>query len=360
MWLQRRESLLRQALLAPLWLISQLVALIARMRRARLPARAHRARARVISVGNLTVGGAGKTPVTIAIARRLLAKDHRLAVLSRGYGREGRDPVVVSDATGILTSAARGGDEPLVIAAALPGVPVLVGPDRARLADLAVERFAAEVLLLDDGFQHLRLARDLDVVLVDGTNPFGNGQVMPRGPLREPKSALRRADLAWITKVEGARPGEVAALSAELEDLTGRPAVSSATRVSDIADLAGSSLGRAALAGARVFLACGLARPEAFRRTVAALAGTAIVGEALFGDHHAFTCADLHAIVRRAKTSGATAIAITAKDAAKIQALTGVARDAADGLPWRVVHIDQEIASAAEVLDKLLDEVLAR
>lgn len=355
MWMQRSEKPLIKALLAPLWFISLFVALAARARRARLPAKAHRAQARVISVGNLTVGGAGKTPVTIAIARRLLSQGRRVAVLSRGYGRKGRGPLVVSDGASIHVSAEMGGDEPIVIANALAGVPVLVGPERADLAVLATERFGAEVLLLDDGFQHFKLARDVDVVLVDGSNPFGNGHVMPRGPLREPRSALRSADLAWITKVESAPPGEVEVLAAELEAMTGRPAVFSATRVCDIADLAGVSLGKAALNGARAFLACGLARPEAFRRTVASMPGTTIVGEALFDDHHAFTRAELRAIRQRAAALGATAIAITAKDAAKLQALA-LSDGTEDRPPCRVVHIDLEIVSGAA----LLDEVLSR
>lgn len=353
--MQRRESLLRRVLLAPLWFLSLFVALAARARRARLPAKACRVQARVISVGNLTVGGAGKTPVTIAIARRLLAQGRRVAVLSRGYGRQGRAPTVVSDGTSLLVPVEQAGDEPIVIAKALPGVSVLVGPDRARLANLAIERLGAEILLLDDGFQHLKLARDLDLVLVDGSNPFGNGHLMPRGPLREPKSALRSADLAWITKVESAQPGEVEKLAVELGAITGRPVVLSATHVRDVTDLAGVSLGKAVLEGARVFLASGLARPEAFRRTVASLPGAVIVGEALFDDHHAFIRADLDAIQRRARALSAAAIAITAKDAVKIGALEAVGGKEA-GLPWRVVHIDLEIVSGAA----LLDEVLSR
>ena len=355
MWLQRRENVFLKALLGPLWLVSLVVAGVAWMRRQRLSGRSRRVKARVVSVGNLAVGGAGKTPVTIALARRLIAQGRRVAVLSRGYGRVGNQPLVVSDGHKILVSASQGGDEPMVLARALPGVPVLVGPDRAVIAEMAIERFGAEVIVLDDGFQHLRLARDLDIVLVDATNPFGNGHVMPRGPLRESKSAMRHADLAWITKVEGADADEVARLASELEAMTGRAPVCSATRVSDICDLAGASLGKDGLRGKRVFWACGLARPESFRRTLAALQGVTLIGEALFADHHAFTRADLEVVASKARSFGAEAIAITAKDAAKIRECLGESAQL-EGAVWRVVHIDLEIVAG----EALLDEVLGR
>src|SRR4051812_63632 len=159
--------------------------------------------ARVISVGNLTVGGSGKTPAVIHLATLLSGAGRRVFVLSRGYGRRSRTPVIfrASDAP----SWEDAGDEPLLIARRCPDVTLMVGADRAALALEAVRR-GAEVILLDDGFQHRRLHRDLDLLVVDGAVGFGNGRLLPRGPLREPLSSLRRAGLIWL--VEPTKPAD--------------------------------------------------------------------------------------------------------------------------------------------------------
>jgi tetraacyldisaccharide 4'-kinase len=347
-WYRREEPLAVRLLLAPLWLVSLLVASVAARRRARFgrPGAARRVGARVVSVGNLTVGGAGKTPVAVEIARRLHARGERPAVLSRGYGRKERGPLVVSDGTTILADARAGGDEPLVIARALPEVPVLVGPDRAALAALAVERFGARSLVLDDGFQHLRLARDLDIVVVDASNPFGNGHPMPRGPLREGRAALRAAGLGWISKADQADPREVERLAQELRAATGREPVRSAYRVSGIADLDGAEQGTDCLRGKRVLLLAGLARPESFRRTLESC-GAQIAGEAIFPDHHRFTDAELREVAESAGRLGAEAVALTAKDAARL----GSARLA---VAARVVHVELQILAGEQSLAEAL------
>ena len=141
----------------------------------------------VVSVGNLTVGGTGKTPTVILLAALLKEHGHRPAVLSRGYGGHAKASVnVVSDGNRILLGWREAGDEPVLIAGALPGVPVLTGPKRFLTGRAAVERFGADVLILDDAFQHRSLFRDIDIVLIDAARPFGNGFLLPRGPLREP------------------------------------------------------------------------------------------------------------------------------------------------------------------------------
>ncbi len=176
---------------------------------------AARAGVPVVSVGNLAVGGAGKTPVALAIAALLLDAGRSPAVLSRGYGATRTDDRVVSDGERLLLDAASGGDEPVLLARRLPRLRVLCGPDRARLAGRAVA-MGADVLLLDDGFQHRRLARDLDVVVVDASNPWGNGHCLPFGPNREPRSALRRAGLVWLTHADRAPPEALAAAAGAL------------------------------------------------------------------------------------------------------------------------------------------------
>ncbi|GEM_PF-228659 len=328
LWMRRDEGLLTKIVLFPLWVVSLFVAVGVRLRRALEPRKAHRAGVPVISVGNVTVGGTGKTPVTIELARRLTGKyGRRAAILSRGYGRQKKDvpiePVVVSDGENVLTTAAEGGDEPVLMARALPGVPVVVCPDRTAAAALAIGKFGAQVLLLDDGFQHLKLARDLDIVLTDGSNPVGNGFLMPRGPLREPFGAIRHAGLAWITRMERSQPGEMEALAARLEKMTGRPPVFSATEVSELTDVSGTRLDEELLREKKVLLASGLGRPETFRTTAESL-GCLIAGERQFDDHHVFEAGDVRGLIQKADELGADFIAVTAKDAVKLAPLLTV------------------------------------
>lgn len=155
----------------------------------------------VVSIGNIAAGGTGKTPVTAHIARLLIGQGLSVAVLSRGYGGtlEGRC-AVVSDGTSMLMTAEECGDEPYLLASTMPGLIVVIGPDRYQAGCLALERLNVDIFLLDDGFQHLRLQRDLDILLLDCAKPFGNGWTLPAGLLREPPAAVRRADLIIRTR----------------------------------------------------------------------------------------------------------------------------------------------------------------
>jgi tetraacyldisaccharide 4'-kinase len=157
----------------------------------------------VVSIGNLTLGGTGKTPLTMWVARWYQQQGVRVAVLSRGYGaRPAARCRVVSSGHGPLLAWQEAGDEPYLLACALPGVPVLIGKDRYGTGRYACEQFGAQVVILDDGFQHHALQRDLDIVLIDASNPFGSGTLFPRGILREPLRALRRAHAIVLTRVE--------------------------------------------------------------------------------------------------------------------------------------------------------------
>jgi tetraacyldisaccharide 4'-kinase len=308
----RPEPLVRRLLLGPLWLLSLgfrgAVALRGGLYRAGL-LRTHRtARARVVSVGNLTVGGAGKTPAVIHLARWLTARGVRVAVLSRGYGRTERaDRVLLPGAE--LPPAHEVGDEPRLIARACPGVPVLVGRDRAALASRAEAELGAQVLLLDDGFQHRRLARDVDVVVVDAAVGLGNGHLLPRGPLREPPAALGRATLLWLREAEAPRP---------LALPGGVPVLRAAYRPGALATLGGEGLEAAALRGRRVVAFAGIARPERFADSLRAL-GAEVVALEGFADHHAFLPAELEALRARAVALGAQLVT-TEKDAARLPA----------------------------------------
>jgi tetraacyldisaccharide 4'-kinase len=285
---------------------------LARPRKAELP---------VISVGNLTVGGAGKTPVVLAIAARLLALGRKPAVLSRGYGRRSSAPLLVEPDG----SARDFGDEPLLLSRR--GLTVWVGPHRARLATLAAER-GADVLILDDGLQHHALARDLDVVVADASNPFGNGRLLPRGPLREPVSALRRVrrGLLWLTRC----------------DLPSHPRLGELPRWPKVESAFAPA---AELRGKRVFLFAGIARPGSFEATLRGL-GAEIAGARWFRDHHFYTARDLSALRREA---GPSMLVTTEKDFVRLEAAQ------AGGIVQ--VPVELRISSGAQALDAALGEL---
>ena len=315
--------------------------------------RAERAAAPVVSIGNLAVGGAGKTPAAIAVARRLLERGRRVALLSRGYGASRGDARVVSDGARVLLGAAEGGDEPVLVARRLPGARVLCGPRRAALARTAVEALGADALVLDDGFQHRALARDLDVVVLDAASPFGNGRCLPAGPNREPPSALRRAGLVWLSRVDGAAPGALDALRAMAREATGREPVESRHAAVDVVDgTLERSLGLGALRGRRVLLLAGVARPAGVRRTVEGL-GAEVAAEALFPDHHRFAPGELEAVLRAADAARCDHVVTTEKDAVRLDRVRAANRRIC------AVRIDAELVRGGEVLDAALDGALA-
>ncbi len=306
----------------------------------------------VISIGNLAVGGAGKTPAAMSVARRLLARGRRVAVLSRGYGAARSDARVVSDGVRVALDAAEGGDEPVLLARRLPGVAVLCGPRRAALARTAVAALGADALVLDDGFQHRALARDLDVVVLDASRPFGNGHLLPAGPNREPRAALARAGLVWLSRVDQAEPAAVETLRALAREATGREPVESRHAIVDVVDAGlARGLGADALRGRRVLLLAGVARPEGVRRTVAAL-GAEIAVERVFPDHHRFSRGDLDEVRRAADAARCELVVTTEKDAVRLDAA------AAADPRFVAVRIEAEITRGGEILDAALEAAL--
>jgi tetraacyldisaccharide 4'-kinase len=265
----------------------------------------------VISVGNLTVGGTGKTPTVIRLAAMLRDKGCRPAVLSRGYGGTARAPInTVSDGKRVLMEWGESGDEPLLIARSVPGIPVLTGPERIRTGRAAVERYGADILILDDAFQHRALFRDLDIVMLDATRPFGNGYLLPRGPLREPHEALRRADLLITTG------GSETAITPRGVPLL--PTFRGVHRPRELVEAAtGRALPLAELRGKKVCAFAGIGSPEAFRQSLAAL-GAEIVSFRAFPDHHPYRLADLEALRRLAGESAAGRIVTTEKDGIRL------------------------------------------
>jgi tetraacyldisaccharide 4'-kinase len=261
---------------------------------------------RIISVGNLNVGGTGKTPAVLHLAGMLIRAGRKVGILTRGYGRQTKEPLTFTGAEP-LPSVEQAGDEPLLLARRCPEARILVGADRRALARRARDEFGLEVVLLDDGFQHRRLARDEDVVVVDEAAGFGNGQLLPRGPLREPLSALRRATLFWIRTATAPAP--------PLPPLPG-PRVRTRYRPTAWVDPSGTEYPPETLYGAPVVALAGLARPGSFLRTLRQL-GASIQDAALFPDHHRFTASELHAVEASAARHGAR-IVTTEKDAVRL------------------------------------------
>lgn len=297
----------------------------------------------VISIGNLRVGGSGKTPVVAHIATLLLAHGERPSILSRGYARrEATSGVtVVSDLTTVRTDVAHAGDEPFLLAQMLPGVPVLVCPNRYEAGREAETRFGVTVHLLDDGFQHVKLARDIDLLLVDAGDL--TDRVLPAGRLREPLANAASAD-ALIGP-----PADRSAVAATAD----RFGISRTFTMTRALGTPTAVFGAALPVDAPVCAAAGIARPERFFDDLRA-AGFHVAGTLTFPDHHAYTAADLHRIVRTAMAHGALGVVTTEKDAVK---MTGLEKPA---LPFSAVPLTTQIEPVGEFAPWLLAQLARR
>jgi tetraacyldisaccharide 4'-kinase len=268
----------------------------------------------VVSVGNLTFGGTGKTPTVIALVRDLVRRGNHPAVLTRGYGRAASHPVVLVGPDPGATPAVAG-DEPLEMASRLPGVPVVVDADRARGGVEAVRR-GADVLVLDDGFQHLGLDRDVDLVLIDAGDPWGGGRLPPRGRLREPVSALARADAVLVTKL----PVDADPVLAEVTSVVGEiapgiPVLGSRLAPTSVRRPDGRA-GPEVLDGANVVALAGIGRPEGFADLLRR-AGAVVCATRWFDDHHRYSQQELDEALDAAAAVDAVLVT-TAKDAVKL------------------------------------------
>lgn len=268
----------------------------------------------VLSVGNITTGGTGKTPAVVAIAGWARDQGYRVAVLSRGYG--GRYPgevFEVSDGQHIHAGPREAGDEPCLLAARLPGVPVILARRRAMAGLYAHRKFHSDFFLLDDGFQHIGLSRDLDLLLLDAKSPFGNGHLLPWGPLREPRSHLRRANGFLVTNCGGEREEEKLCRWLERR-FPARPLFKS-THVPErvLVPGKGESHPVAFLKGKRVIAFAGIARPLRFRQTLLD-AGADVAGFKVFRDHHRFRESEIRDLLALKSASGADLLITTEKD----------------------------------------------
>lgn len=275
----------------------------------------------VICVGNLTMGGTGKTPMVKHLAGLLATRQLQPAVLSRGYGGRLQAGVnVVSDGEQVLLSAREAGDEPVLLARALPGVPVLCGARRSVTGRYAVDRGLAKVLIMDDGFQHLALRRDLDIVLFHAPRPLGNGRVFPAGEMRESLAALRRADCFVLTGGSRGLAHQTEPFRAQLQTaFPSTPLFEAFYQPTALLDGQGGLQPLAKLRGTPLFAFCGIAQPEAFLRLAAPLFD--IQGSQVFTDHHQYCQADLDALGAKAKAAGCRALLVTEKDLVKLENL---------------------------------------
>jgi len=274
-----------------------------------------------ISVGNLTFGGTGKTPFVEFLARRFRFEGWTPAILSRGYGRRSRGVVVVGAGEGPLVSADEGGDEPVALARAASGVLVVVGERRTDAARRAAD-LGADLLLLDDGYQHLAVRRDVNLLLLDARDPFGGGRVAPAGRLREPVSALGRADAIVFTRVERGAPSENA------REMLARfapraPVFHARLRPTGLRDEHGGPLEAAALPPRRILAVSGVANPAEFAATLAE-AGVSPEERLDFRDHQRYGPRALARIRAAVERTGASLLVTTEKDAVKLEGRTGL------------------------------------
>ncbi|MDY6952906.1 MAG: tetraacyldisaccharide 4'-kinase [Thermodesulfobacteriota bacterium] len=273
---------------------------------------------KVLSIGNLTVGGTGKTPMVHYVATLLQAAGVEVAVISRGYGGYAQHSGgLVSNGKTTFMGSEASGDEPQLLAEKLSGIPLFVGKDRCRAARRAVREFGPSVLVLDDGFQHLRIKRDLDLLLLDSTRPFGNGHCIPRGTLREPVEQMKRATAIVFTR--WAEGSSTTREDATIEAFTkGRPVFKS-IHVPEALYLAGNgkAVDLAGLKGRRLFAFSGIGRNESFRKTIGELEGH-VAGFCEFPDHHRYSDRDLRSIWKRARDLKVHSIITTEKDFVKI------------------------------------------
>ncbi len=324
----------------------------------------------VVVVGNLTVGGTGKTPVVEKFAKALRDRGRKVAILSRGYKSksiplwkkwwwrlthaEEPPPKIVSDGTTVLLDSEEAGDEPFMLARNLPGVIVLVDKNRVKAGAFAIKKFGCDTLVLDDGFQYLPLKGRLNLLLVDKTNPFGNGQLLPRGVLREPIKHLKRASYVFLTKSNGQRDPELERLIAQhnpdvdIIECAHRPQY--LQRFGLAPDSPDSRESLKFLKGRRVFAFSGIATPESFEKFLRDL-GAVLVGRERFLDHYRFEEEDFSELFALAQKAGAECLVTTEKDAVRIR------NNLPCPLPLYYLRLEIEILRGAADFDEAVGRI---
>jgi tetraacyldisaccharide 4'-kinase len=315
--------------------------------------RAHQVDAPVISVGNITAGGTGKTPLVETIARMVLSQGKRACILTRGYGR--KDPgrrVVVSNGQTVLADARTAGDEAFLLAENLLGVAAVISDaNRAAAARWAIANLASEVFILDDGFQHLALARDLDILVIDASNPFGGGRLLPRGRLREPLKAMQRAGCVVITRSN--QTTELAWLKETIKPFVGaKPIITSQAKTICLRPVAPSLETEGVAMPQPLGAFSGIGNPQSFLAHLK-LDGHAICYTRTFADHHDYQQSDIDEVVTAARANGANALVTTAKDAVKLRSLSF-------DLPCYVLEIELEFNDEAALREIVRSAIAAK
>ncbi len=317
----------------------------------------------VISIGNVTAGGTGKTPVTEIFARTLAAEGRKVAILSRGYRRKEAPwwkrlftqvidpPLVVSDGRRVLLDAAIGGDEPYMLASNLPGVAVVVDRNRVKAGRYAVKRLGCDTLILDDGFQYQKLKHSIEVVLVDSTNPFGNGNMLPRGILREPVRHLKRADIIFLTKCRG----DVSSVKEEIRRYNKTADIVECNHTPRILKDVWSreELPLSWLDGKTVCTLSGIASPKGFEDSLRRL-GSKVVWCERYADHHRYDASEVLYAVNRTADMGADALVTTEKDAVRFPRFETVP------VKCLYLRIAIEILSGGENFTQIINKICFR
>jgi tetraacyldisaccharide 4'-kinase len=305
--------------------------------------KAHRANAVVLSIGNITVGGTGKTPLVIWLCKFLQQKQIPCAILTRGYKTQGtRD-----EERGAI-------DEPAILAESCPQARVIVNPNRVEAAAEAVNKFGAKMLVMDDGFQHRRLARDLDIVTIDATCPFGYGKLLPAGLLREPVASLKRVDAAVLTRCNQVSKSELNQIEKELQLInTNMIIAKSIHNPVFVKSIIGEKIAIEQLRNRKIFAFCGIGNPDAFLSTIKNT-GASLVGSKIYNDHYRYTSGDINDINNHANHLEADLILTTQKDWKAIP-LKSVKKD----IPLAYLAVEIKFIAGEDKLKQLIEGALA-
>jgi tetraacyldisaccharide 4'-kinase len=324
--------------------------------------KAHRVDATALSIGNITVGGTGKTPLVVWMCKFLQQKNVECAILTRGYKTHTQTRGTRDERRETRI------DEPAILAECCPQAKVIVNPDRVAGANEAITKFDAKVLVMDDGFQHRRLHRDLDIVTIDATCPFGYGRMLPAGLLREPITAIKRADAVVITRCDQINETKLRELEEKLREVNPNIVITRSIHRPVCAKLGdGKEIGVEQLKGRKIFAFCGIGNPQSFFGTIKSI-GAELVGSKIYDDHHHYTDNDTSEIYEQAGAAKAELILTTQKDWSKIigdfrflrcaRGQVSIA-DCQPPIPLAYLAIELKFISGEDKIRNLIEKVLS-